>query len=50
MALMKIYELTNWLINFVSFYETNICYGQNHFIQSQGFMCVWIIRQIINSA
>jgi len=47
---MKIYELTNWLINFVSFYEMNICYGQNHFIQWQGFVCVWIIRQIINSA
>jgi hypothetical protein len=33
MVLMKIYEMTNGLINFVSFYELNICYGQKHVIQ-----------------
>jgi hypothetical protein len=33
MALTKIHELTNGLINFVSFHKLNICYGQNHVIQ-----------------
>ena len=33
MVLMKIYELTKGLFNFVLFYVVNICYRQSHVIQ-----------------